>query len=375
MTAIRGQAMSDRVFLDIFAIFFDKMPISDVIIVNWQQFFVILHAHSSQSLINLFMLRFTKSMITMILAFIPIFAGAFTVVIDAGHGGNDPGCRGAKTLEKNVTLSVARMLRDQIEKEYGKDVKVVMTRDDDSFISLQQRADIANANKADLFISIHVNSVDEKNPRRKTIEGSQVYVLSDIKTDSKSSSMKKNTDISSDKNRKKNNGGKPESIGYNVAAAGAAKLSTEFAGYTMKHLRSTAGRADMGIRQAGFQVLWSTAMPAVLVELDYMCNPDQEKYLASEKGQKECAKALSEAFRDYYAIHAPKTDSKDKNTKKPDTNSKNKKKNNKKSGNSKNKSNNNKKNKNKNNNKNNGNNKTSSNNTNKSIKTNSNNKK
>ncbi len=260
------------------------------------------------------MLRFTKMMIVMILALIPIAAGAFTVVIDAGHGGRDPGCRGEKAVEKDVTLSVARMLRERIEKEYGKNVKVVMTRDDDTFVSLQQRADIANANKADLFISIHINSVDKSNPRRKIVEGSQVYVLSDTKADSKSSSMKKNTDISSDKGKKKNTGNTAESIGYSMAAAGAAKLSTEFAGYTMKRLCSTAGRADMGIRQAGFQVLWGTAMPAVLVELDYMCNPAQEKFLASDKGQADCAKALFEAFGDYYAKHAPAKDGKDKGT-------------------------------------------------------------
>lgn len=287
------------------------------------------------------MLRFTKLMIVIMLAFIPLFAGAFTVVIDAGHGGRDPGCRGEKTEEKNVTLSVAKMLRDLIEKEYGKNVKVVMTREDDSFISLQQRADIANASKADLFISIHVNSVDKSNPRRKIVEGTQVYVLSDTKADSKSSSMKKNTDISAGKDKKKTTGRQAEDIGYSVAAVGAAQLSTEFAGYAMKRMRSTARRADMGIRQAGFQVLWGTAMPAVLVELDYMCNPEQEKFLASEKGQKDCAKALFEAFVDYYAKHAPakeKEVTKDKNTNTKNTTDKKKnekKKSSKKSGNNK----------------------------------------
>ena len=214
------------------------------------------------------MLRFTKLMIIMILAYIPIYAGAFTVVIDAGHGGRDPGCKGEKAVEKDITLNVARMVRDLIENEYGKNVKVVMTRDDDSFISLQQRADIANANKADLFISIHINSVDHSNPRRKVVEGSQVYVLSDTKASGKAASMKNNSDISKSPDKNKKKGGKPEEIGYSIASAGAAKLSTELAGYTMKRLCSTAGRSDKGIRQAGFQVLWSTAMPAVLIELD-----------------------------------------------------------------------------------------------------------
>lgn len=294
------------------------------------------------------MLRFTKWMIFMLLAFIPMYAGAFTVVIDAGHGGRDPGCKGEKAVEKEITLNVARMVRDLIENEYGKNVKVVMTRDDDSFVSLQQRADIANAHKADIFISIHINSVDHSNPRRKIIEGAQVYVLSDTKTSGKASSMKNNTDITkaTDKNKKK--GGKAEDIGYSIASAGAVKLSTELAGYTMKRLCSTAGRTDKGIRQAGFQVLWSTAMPAVLVELDYLCNPEQEKFLASEKGQKSCAKAIFEAFGDYYAKHAPAIESKVKNNSKDNKKDKhikkkpkNSKKNNK-SGNSKSKKSNNK---------------------------------
>lgn len=292
------------------------------------------------------MLRFTKPMIVIMLAFIPIFAGAFTVVIDAGHGGRDPGCRGEKAEEKNVTLSVAKMLRGLIENEYGKNVKVVMTREDDSFVSLQQRADMANAAKADLFISIHVNSVDKANPRRKVVEGTQVYVLSDTRTDSKSSSMKKNTDISADKNKKKTAGKQAEEIGYSMAAAGTLMLSTEFAGYTMRRMCTTARRSDMGVRQAGFQVLWGTAMPAVLVELDYMCNPTQEKFLSSEKGQKDCAKALFEAFGDYYAKHASAKESEGTKDK-----SKNGNNNIKKKDNGKNKSNNKSKGKSKNNNK------------------------
>lgn len=259
-----------------------------------------------------------RLLIIIILALVNISAGALTVVLDAGHGGRDPGCKGKSAVEKDITLSVAKMLRDMIEKEYGKDVDVVMTRDNDRYLSLQERADIANSCRADLFISIHINSVDEKNPRRNTVQGTQVYVLSDNKSKNKRSAMIKNIPLTKPGGKNKATPGSrlSEEIGYDIAANGSSKLSQKFAGYAMERMCSTAGRADMGVRQAGFQVLWGTAMPAVLVELDYLCNPDQEKFLASEKGQKKCAQALCEAFGDYYKNHVkPKANKKGKKNK------------------------------------------------------------
>lgn len=228
----------------------------------------------------------------------------FVVVIDAGHGGKDYGCIGDKANEKTITLDVSKRLAEKI-KEGCKDTKVVMTRSDDSFVSLQKRADIANKADGTLFISIHVNSVDKKNRSRRSISGASVYAVGPDK-DSKTLqiAMRENAVIElEDDFTEKYSGFDPSSAESYIIFELSNKLhnlqSLEFAKLAQRELVNTAGRADKGVRQAGFWVLWATTMPSVLVELDFICNPNSEKFLNSDKGREKCAEALFQAFKKY----------------------------------------------------------------------------
>lgn len=247
-------------------------------------------------------------MLTLIVC--PVFIWAddevFTVVIDPGHGGHDPGCVGKKGKEKNIVLSVAKLLRDKIEKEYGKDVNVVMTRSTDEFITLQKRADIANTAHGNLFISIHVNSVDRKNKKRATLKGASVYTCGLHKSENNLQvAMRENAVMELEPDYTTTyQGFDPTSsesyIIFELSQSRHQQQSIEFAQQAESQLVKTAGRFDKSVRQAGFWVLWATAMPSVLVELDFICNPTQENFLISKDGQDKCAQALFKAFKSYY---------------------------------------------------------------------------
>lgn len=230
----------------------------------------------------------------------------FTVAIDAGHGGKDFGCRGKKQNEKTITLDVAQRLSKLISKEYGDSVNVVMTRNSDVFISLYGRADIANQAEADLFISIHVNSVDKRTKGRTKLSGASVYTVGLHKSEANLSvAMRENSVIELEEDfTEKYQGFDPNSSeSYIIFELGQNRnmaRSIDFASMAQKELIATAGRADKGVRQAGFLVLWATKMPAVLVELDFICNPVSEAFLGSDKGRQKCADALFNAFRQYY---------------------------------------------------------------------------
>lgn len=228
----------------------------------------------------------------------------FTVVIDAGHGGKDIGAADNGVREKDINLGVALQLEKLIKKEL-KDVKVVMTRDNDTFLSLQQRADKANASKGNLFISIHTNSVDASNKNRRTVAGASVYALGLHKDDNnRKVAMRENAVIELEKNYEQKYSGfdpnKDESyIIFEMAQKKNLSQSIKFANDAQRQLVKIAGRRDRGVHQAGFWVLWATSMPAVLVELDFICNPNSAKYIASQEGQKKLAEALCVAVRDY----------------------------------------------------------------------------
>lgn len=230
----------------------------------------------------------------------------FTVVIDPGHGGKDTGCIGRKAKEKDITLAVGKLLGEKIEKKYGKKVRVVFTRNTDKYLTLQERADVANGEQGDLFISIHVNSVDKKNKRRASLSGTSVYTCGLHKTQNNLEvAMMENSVIELEPNYEQvYQEFDPQSdesyIIFEMSQDLHMKQSVEFASMAQKRLVDTAGRADKEVRQAGFWVLWATSMPAVLVELDFICNPSQENFLASASGQNKCAQALFEAFGDYY---------------------------------------------------------------------------
>lgn len=230
----------------------------------------------------------------------------FTVVIDAGHGGQDAGTVGRNLAEKTVVLDVAKRLEALITR-YHANVNVVMTRSTDVFVPLQERANIANRAKADLFISIHVNSVDEKSPGRQSVRGAQVYVLGSDRSDaSLAVAMRENAvlELEADHTTRYKNFDPNSAESYIIFELSNnlhLNQSLDFARLARQQLISTAGRADKGVRQAGFLVLRATSMPAVLVELDFMCNPDCEAFLATDKGRERCAQALFNAFGNYYS--------------------------------------------------------------------------
>lgn len=231
-------------------------------------------------------------------------AKEFVLVIDPGHGGHDYGAVGDKTNEKTINLAVAKKFGKLIENNL-KDVKVVYTRSNDTFISLKDRANIANRAKGDLFISIHVNSVDKKSKNRRTVSGSEVYTLGLHKSEENLAVAKReNSVIALESDYTETyKGFDPNSIeSYIIFELSQSKnldQSIEFAALAEKELTSTAHRADKGVKQAGFWVLWATGMPAVLVELDFICNPVSESFMASDKGQEQLAKALFNAFKSY----------------------------------------------------------------------------
>lgn len=226
----------------------------------------------------------------------------FVVVIDAGHGGKDTGAVDNKATEKEINLGVAKRLKEYLEKKKG--FKVIMTRDGDKFVGLQERANKANKANADLFISIHTNSLDASNENRKNVEGASVYVLGLHRdADNLAVARRENEVISKEKNHEEHYEGfdpsKDESyIIFEMAQKKNLSKSIGFAQGVQKELVK-AGRKDRGVHQAGFLVLRETAMPSVLIELDFICNPNAARYLNSSSGQKRLANAIANAVVAY----------------------------------------------------------------------------
>lgn len=234
-----------------------------------------------------------------------ISAKEFVVVIDPGHGGKDYGAIGSITNEKTINLNVGKKLRDKIKAEYP-DVKVVMTRSTDVFIPLEDRAKIANDAKGDLFISVHVNSVDKRNKKRRSVAGSEVYTCGLHRTESNLAVAQRENSVIclEDDYTRKYQGFDPKSpesyIAFELNQSKHLDRSINFATKAQNELVSTAKRADIGVKQAGFWVLWATSMPAVLVELDFICNPTSERFMASANGVEKLSKSLFNAFDSYY---------------------------------------------------------------------------
>lgn len=228
----------------------------------------------------------------------------FTVVIDAGHGGKDPGAISAnkKLYEKDVTLKVALMVGESIKKNHP-EVKVLYTRKTDVFVGLNDRARMANKANADLFISIHTNAA-----KNHTAKGAETYTLGieEERTERNLEIAKReNGVIFLEDNHEKTyanfNPNSPESyIIFEYMQSEFVKESIHMAQYVQEHLASDANRHDRGVRQAGFLVLNATSMPSILVELGYISNAEDAKYLGSESGQKRMSRCISEAFDKYY---------------------------------------------------------------------------
>ena len=229
----------------------------------------------------------------------------FTVVLDAGHGGKDYGCRGKISNEKTIVLDVAKKVDALIQKNKSDSVKSILTRKDDTFIPLDERASIANDADADLFVSIHVNSVAAKSRGREKVHGASVYTVGLHKSDANLAvAMRENGVIELEEDFTQTYQGfdPPSSESYIIFELDQNRhmaQSIEAASMIQARLVDDAGRADKGVLQAGFLVLWATKMPSVLVELDFICNPAAERFLASEDGRKKCAKAIYDAITAY----------------------------------------------------------------------------
>lgn len=223
------------------------------------------------------------------------------ICIDPGHGGKDPGALGVKSYEKNIVLSVALKLGKMIREAYP-DVKVVYTRDKDVFIDLDKRGKIANNHKADLFVSIHINSNDSKSPK-----GLETYVLGLHRSkENLAVAMKENSVIKYEKDYSIKYAGfdpnRAESyIIFSLMQNLYLEKSLRLAAFVQEEMVGHTGRADRGVRQAGYLVLKDAAMPAILVEAGFISNPEEERYLCTQNGQHKIASAIFEAIGKYKA--------------------------------------------------------------------------
>lgn len=222
-----------------------------------------------------------------------------TVVIDAGHGGHDPGAIGRLAKEKNINLAIALKLGNLIQRNM-KDVRVIYTRDKDYFVELYRRAEIANENKADLFICIHCNANN-----KHTLKGAETYVMGLHKSQANLEVAKlENAAILLESDyRSTYDGFDPNAdesyIIFSLNQNANLAQSTTFAAGIQEQMVERVGMNNRGVRQAGFIVLYKTAMPSVLVEVGYLSNPTEEKFLVSSKGQDYIASAIFRAFKSY----------------------------------------------------------------------------
>lgn len=222
-----------------------------------------------------------------------------TIVLDAGHGGKDPGCHGASNNEKKIALNIVIGLGEKIKEEYP-DVRVIYTRKNDVFVDLHERSAIANRNKADLFISVHCNA-----HHSSKFAGTETYTMGLHKTSSNLDVAKReNSVILQEADYEKNyNGFNPNSpLGHIMMANYQSAFmmnSIKLAQKIEKQFKQKSGRNSYGVKQAGFLVLWETAMPSVLVESGFLTNKNEEQYLATQSGQNEVAEAIFRAFKSY----------------------------------------------------------------------------
>ena len=243
-----------------------------------------------------------RFLILCLLYFFVNFASAqkvTTVVLDAGHGGHDTGALGKNSREKDITLAIVLKLRDYI-RDNMKDVKVILTRSDDTFVELYRRAHIANVNKADLFISVHCNST--KSPAAYGVE---TFVMGLYKSDANLAVAKAENAaiLLEDDYVEKYDGFDPNSaegnIFFSMMQNAFLDRSLDYAGKVQHQLVDNLHMVNRGVKQAGFLVLYKTAMPGVLIETGFISNPGNEKFLLSEKGQDQMSQAIFKALRDY----------------------------------------------------------------------------
>lgn len=226
-------------------------------------------------------------------------SGIHIVVIDAGHGGKDPGAEGKVGKEKDIALSIALKLGNYIEQNM-KDVEVVYTRKKDVYPELWKRAEIANKAEADLFLSIHVNA-----HTRSSAKGTLTLVLGQHRADENFDvAVRENSVILlEDDYKTRYEGFDPTStesyIMFSMMQKTYFKQSIEFGNFVQDQFRERAGRKDLGVREQGIYVLAQISMPGVLVETGFISNAEEEKYLMTDYGQDIIASAIYRGFREY----------------------------------------------------------------------------
>ncbi len=220
------------------------------------------------------------------------------VFIDPGHGGKDPGAMGPDgTKEKEVVLSVAKKINSFLKKE--KNIKVYLTRDDDRFIFLSKRAEMANNKKADLFVSIHANAIAGWRKRKRT-KGVETYFLAEASSDrAREVAIKENEALKYEMKNYKNMN-TIEGILLDMADMQYKKESSKLAYAIQKKLIDTTHSVDRGVQQALFYVLRFVSMPSVLIEIGFISHPKEEDLLTSKDYQTKIAKNISEGIKDYF---------------------------------------------------------------------------
>ena len=247
-----------------------------------------------------------KNMLRKYLAFLLLLLSSltlmsFTVVIDAGHGGHDTGAIGLKmkVQEKDLNLTVAKQLAAKIQAKYP-EVKVILTRDTDVFLPLQQRADIANKNHADLFISIHTNAAENRNAC-----GAETFILgTERMEDNLDVAMRENAVMKLEEDQTVYQGFDPNSVEsyilFELMQNQYMDNSLVFAELVQNQFVGTLQRANRGVRQAAFWVLLKSACPSVLVEMGFLSNAEEEKWLASADGKTGIVNGIFDAFEKFY---------------------------------------------------------------------------
>lgn len=236
----------------------------------------------------------------MILVVADVAARQFTLVIDAGHGGHDAGAKGSFSYEKNINLKMALALGRYVEKNCP-DVKVIYTRKTDVFVPLHKRADIANKNRADVFISIHTNAL----PGGRIARGMETYTMGMRRSNEKlSAAQRENAVITYESDYKERYEGydpnSPESaIMFEFIHDKNMAKSVELAKHVQKSVCSTANRPDKGVKQDVFLVLRETSMPACLIELGFITTPDEERLLNDDASIDNIARGIYNAFAKY----------------------------------------------------------------------------
>jgi len=288
--------MSVKVFIKCLTILFCLLPLQDVnasvkdILNNQELESIFSHLHANRLITRVEHIEFEEHK----------FDGQDIVVIDAGHGGHDSGANGKKSKEKDIALSIALKIGEKL-KTIDPSLKIRYTREKDVFIPLHKRIGIANKEKADLFISIHCNYVD--NPH---VCGTETFVMGLHRAEENLQVAKReNSSVLLESEYESNyEGYDPNSpIGHillsmiqNVFLDNSIELASQVEANFVKR-KKTKSR---GVKQAGFVVLRQAAMPSVLIETGFLSNPKEEKYLMSEKGQAELANSISKGVSNYF---------------------------------------------------------------------------